>query len=256
MQSLPIWFIVIGIVFVGIPLMLLALFIIRVVRKSIVKPSKETVDQQKRTMLSKIKSAQQKLIKWEPALIECISNRTDYNFVKGIYQKYNGYILSSEDERIIAFRRIDHGLSIDSKITAATSNKLFYFEASPKGFTITINGQYLGNVDTEGGIHDAKGNVLGKMYRKQSVTSGYLVELNGKDTALIAKNSDSRRFVKNPLHQPHSNSPITGPVFWEKEVLTRDTMIKTAENVTPTEYEWLLALTIYEIVSFGIDFTQ
>ncbi len=256
MDSISFWFKLIGFIVVGVPIGLIIFFLIRIVKKSIVKPDEQTVKDQRSIMLAKVKQKQPKLALWPSGQVDKISNNIDYNYSTGVYRKFNGYIFSSDNERLIAFRRIDHGLSIDSKIMAATNTQIFYFEAKPSETLLYIDGKPFGRLKANGVIHDKDDTPLGHIDRDQTPSSIYSLVMNGTELALIAKNSDRRSFVKNQFHSTHSISGSEKALLWENDPELRDSMVKPLRGATTNENNWMLALTILELVTFGIDFTK
>jgi hypothetical protein len=256
MNDISFWFKLIGFTIVGIPIVIIIIVMIRVIKKSTQKPDANTVKQQRSQMFAKIKQKQASLIPWQANLIGKISNKTDYSFVKGIYQKFNGYILSSNSERLIAFRRIDHGLSIDTKITAATSDQIFYFVTDSEETLIYINGKALGRLKTNGRILNKTDVEIGQINRNATAAPVYNLIMNGTELALIVKNTDRRSFVKNPFHDIHSISGIEKAAIWQKDPNFLNSMVHPIREGTALENDWILALTILELVTFGIDFTR
>ncbi len=256
MDSISFWFKLIGFIVIGIPIGLIVFFIIRTIKKSVVKPDEKTVKNQQSSMLTKLKQKQSNLTTWSSGQLVEISNNTDYNYSTGVYQKFNGYIFSSNNERLIAFRRIDHGLSIDSKIMAATSAQIFYFEANPTETILYINEKLQGYLKNNGILLDKNGTKLGQINRDQTPSSAYSLIMNGTKVALIAKNSDRRNLVKNQFHKAHSISGSEKALLWDKDPEFNNSMVKLLRGTTTNENDWILALIILELVTFGIDFTQ
>lgn len=244
--------------FVVIPLGGFAFLMYYIIKKSSDKKSPEFLLKQKNEMFKKVLETKTKLVPWKKEYLVQFSNDFNFNFLKGFARKFNGIIKNSDGENIIAFRRLDRGMHNDSRIVATTSEKTFYFEEKSKTnyISIFINNQFFGKIINRNLLYNDKEDRIGKISRNITNKGIYEVVFNTKIIAEIIKNSDRRMFTKNPFYDRHSSFSTDKTPYFQKNPTIENSLVFVNDNLSDYEYDWVLALGIYECVYYGIDFTE
>lgn len=255
---MKLFFIVLTIIFFVLPVVGIILLIRYVIKKSSANQPPHVLAKEKQQLIEKVNKTRKKLKSWQPEYLIQISNEIDYNYSKGFTRKFNGIIKSSNSDKIIAFRRLDRGLDINSKIMAVTSDTSFYFEVTPKPnlVKIFVNDQYLGKIENHLSIFNADGIVLGYINRKKTTSGIYDVVFNEITLAQLIKNSDRRMFLKNPFHNSSGRLGPNNPMFIQNDVKIENSLVNVTTELNDYEYRWILALAIFECIYYGIDFNQ
>lgn len=229
--------------FIILPGVILFFLIRFFIKKSSPNQSTEVLKSRKDNMLEKINKSKKKLVPWQAEHLGKISNKISYNYVRGFARTFNGSVNSSDNELIFVFRRVDRGMSIDTKIMAATSHLNFYFEISAAINKIYINDIHFGTIKNNTTIINASGIPFGTMDRDQSQAAIYSIKAKYYTIAKVIKNSDRRAFYKET-----SNS------FVEQDVIYNNSLVNPVRELNDEEYKWVLAIAIFESVFYGIDF--
>lgn len=242
--------------FVILPIIGMVFLIRYVIKKSSSKQPPQVLANEKQELIAKTRSKKSELVQWQPAMLEKISNNIDYNYSKGITRKFNGFIKTLQNEPIIAFRKIDRGaMDFTSRIMAITSAHELYFNQSNQEITIEVNGAYLGKMVNKAHILDQNNQPIGSFTRNESQANYYTVTLYNQELAYVVKNSDRRTLVKNPFHKAHAESSYQKEVYFEQDVSYAN-LLKLNRQPNDKEYQWILAIVVYEAIFYGIDFTR
>ena len=243
------FFLVILILVVGVALLLRV-----VIKKSRSEQPAHILAKEKAELISKARSTKQNLNKWQSDDIVKISNNLDYNFSKGFTRKFNGYIKTFNNDRIISFRRIDRGaMNLTSRIMAVTSDHEIYFDLSNNEVSIEFNGSYLGKIVHNIILIDNTNQKIGSFNRNQSGLDYYIVRINDENLAYVVKNSDRRTFIKNQFHKFYPTNILEAPLVWKQDV-KHSTLMKFYKKPNEKEYNWILAIVAYEAIYYGIEF--
>ena len=256
METIGTIFGILSFLFIAIPVIGIVLLLRYVIKKSRSEQPDHVLAKEKKELISKARSKKKNLTKWHSDDIENISNNLDFNFSKGFTRKFNGYIKTLDSERIVSFRKIDRGaLNLTSRILAVTSDFEIYYGQSKNEILIEFNGSYLGKIVNNTNLINDANQSIGSFNRNQSTSGFYVVQFNNEKLAYVVKNSDRRTFVRNPFHDFHSENPIEKEIVWERDVKYSNLM-KLYRKPNEKEYNWILAIVIYEAIYYGIDFTQ
>lgn len=246
-------FTLVVIMFSAIFLGITVLFIRLVINKSKSRNDPEFLQKQKDGMLSKINKSKNKLIPWNKKYLKEFSNKINYNYSKGFAKRFNGTVTSNEGEPILTFRRIDRGFSVDSKIMATTSADNFYLVVSPKENKIYINDIYFGKIVNNSTLINASDIPFGTMNRDKTQSGIYSIKTQNDILAKVIKNSDRRMFLQDPINRL-SDNPVEQYMFEEQDVSYHNSLIHPLRELNDEEYKWVLAIAIFELVYYGIDF--
>ncbi|MDC7999911.1 hypothetical protein POV26_02580 [Aequorivita todarodis] len=254
METFQILLLIFLILFISIPIIGIVFFVKYVIKKSSSEQSIQLLDREKKELILKARSQRKNLIDWESKSIEKISNNLDYNFKKGFTRKFNGYIKTLNDERIISFRRIDRGASnATSRIIAVTSDFEIYYDHSGSETLIKYNGSYLGKIVNQTNLVDMDNKNIGSINRNQNSLSSYIVKIQGQEIAYVVKNTDRRNFVRNRLYDFPAVNPYEKDIVRKREVVYAD-LLKLLREPNENEYKWITSIVIYEVIFYGIDF--
>ena len=231
--------------------------VIRVIRKSLRKKTNEEHLKDRKDMLDALNLAKAKLVDWESDHLSEISNYLDYTFKKLTSRYFNGFIKGTDNSYLLAFRRLDHGLRTDSRIMVASSKFMIYFEYVGNENRIYYNDRYIGKLVNNMFLYNDRGRKVGGITRFSKKSSPtYQIQHNGRLLAQVFKNSDQREMVSNPFHEHHSSSPIEKPAFIQKNVEKFGKMVQVERQLSDEEYQLVLALVLFEIVYYSLDFTM
>ena len=231
-------------------------FIRWIILKSTKKLTPEEQEDEKSKKRAKLIESSKKLIPWKPEYISKISNNLEYHYIKGFSQKFNGFIKSKSDEKLIVYRRTDRGMKVNSRIMAATSAFEVYYELNERINKIYFNDKYFGQIEDNKVLKNAKGEIIGAITRDQNRASSYSLIINGKSIADIVKNSDRRTFVKNRFYDSDYRISDFNPLYTEREVQPEINIPNVKEDMEQEEYNWVLSVSIFEVVYYGLDFTM
>lgn len=244
------------IIFIVIPFTGVALLIIYVIKKAKAKKSNEFLNNEKNEMFLKVRSNKNNLKNWQSTDAENISNFLEFNYLKGISRKFNGYIKSLNNERLISFRRIDRGaLKVTTRIVAISSNFEIHYEQVEDELLIEFDGIYFGKIVNNNNIIDQNGKTIGSFNRNQNAADNYIVQINGSNLAFVVKNSDRRTFIKNPFYEFNPAHSYEKELLWNRDI-DYSNLMKFYRQSQGNEYNWILAIVIFEAVNYGINFTQ
>ncbi|NRR93339.1 hypothetical protein HSX10_17330 [Winogradskyella undariae] len=256
METIATIFGILSFLFIAIPVVGIVLLLRYVIKKSRSEQPTHVLIKEKKELILKARSKKKNLIKWQSDDVEKISNNLDFNFSKGFTRKFNGYIKTLDNERIISFRKIDRGaFNLTSRILAVTSDYEIYYDQLDNEILIEFNGSYIGKIVNNTNLIDDTNQNIGSFNRNNSTSDFYVVQLNNEKLAYVVKNSDRRTFVRNPFHDFHPESSIQKDTVWERDVKYSNLM-KLYRKPNEKEYNWILAIVIYEAIYYGIDFTQ
>lgn len=242
--------------FIAIPIVGIVLLLRYVIKKSRSEQPVKILENEKKELIAKARSKKKNLIKWESTYIEKISNYFEYNYSKSLTRKFNGYIKTLDNDPIISFRRIDRGaLNFTSRIIAVTSDFEIYYNQAGNEISIEFEGKYLGKIINNSYLIDDRNQKIGSFNRNQSSSDFYIVEIHNEELAFVVKNSDRRTFIKNPFYNFNPKRPIEEGTVWERDVKYSNLM-KLYRTPNQNEYNWITAITVYEAIHYGIDFTQ
>lgn len=256
MEIFAIIIIILTVLGFAIPFVGIILFIRYIIKKSKADQPAHVLKKEQDEMAIKVRSKQKKLIDWKPQYLEQISNLVDYNYRKGFTRRFNGYIKTLNGEKLIAFRRLDRGnFKTTSKIIALTKDFEITFSQKQDEVSIHFNSQYQGKLINGSTILNDRNEPIGKLKGRDNDERHYIIELSNEPLAYVIKNSDRRLFLRNPFYDFHpSNALEVEP--WEDNEVSITKMLKLYRELNDTEYNWILALVVYEVIYYGIDFTQ
>ena len=256
METIGIIFIILTVLGFTIPIIGIVLFIRYIIKKSKSDQPAHVLKKEQDEMVLKVRSKQKNLVEWKSEYLENISNLVDFNYRKGFTRRFNGYIKTLDGEKLIAFRRLDRGnFKTTSKIIALTKDFEIAFSQKQEEVSIHFNSQYLGKLVNRNTILNDKNERIGKLKGRDNNERHYIIEMNNEKLAYVIKNSDRRLFLRNPFYdfQP-TNILEVEP--WEDNEVSITKMLKLYRELNEQEYNWILALVVYEVIYYGIDFTQ
>lgn len=255
MDIFGVFFTILTIIFVVIPVVGVILMIRYVIKKSKADQPKHVLEKEKNELITKARSKKGNLKDWERKDLERLSNDLDFNYSKGFTMRFNGYVKSLDGDKLISFRRLDRGnFNTTTKIIAISNNFEIYFSQKQNEVSVFFDSEYLGKFINDT-IFDHNQKPIGKLNRNLTNDVYYIIELDKDKLAYVIKNTERRTFLKNPFFEYRPTSALEVDPFDENEVFIHNTL-KLYRVLNDYEYNWILALAIYEIVYYGIDFTR
>ena len=234
------------------------MFIFYIIKKSNTNQPLSVLNNETKELFIKANENKSRLIDWQITDLEKISNTVDYNYIKGITRKFNGFIHTLEAEKLISFRRIDRGWlnKVTTRICAISSHSEFYFDQVNDELLIQVNGKYIGKMINKSYLFNLDNQQIGTIDREQVDSPIYTVQLHQEKVAQIAKNTDRRILISNPSYvSPGERRRFN---FEKSPVVQQEVknykMVKLLKNLNEEETRWIAALTIYETINYGIDY--
>ncbi len=152
---------------------------------------------------------------------------------------------------------IDRGLHRDCTIVANTSTSRFILYGSKTELKINIDGQYLGSIFNDRIIKDSNVNTIGKITHQKNEFGTFTLYMNDSSVAEITENTERRsRLFHRGAPEIHEIALPDYESTYDREVEYHDSMVTLLREPTELESQWILGFTIYNLVYFGIDFTQ
>lgn len=184
-----------------------------------------------------------------------LSNKLDFDYSKFFTGKFNGYINSLEGDKLIAFRRLDRGyLSKVSRIVAIGSDFEIFLSRKQNEVSIYFDRVYIGKL-IHNNMVDQNNKTIGKLNRNQNDKPYYEIRFNEEKLAYVTKNTERRTKLTNRLFDQYRSAPYNREPFHDNPVSISN-MVKLCREPNDYEYQWILALAIYEIVYYRIDFNR
>lgn len=235
----------------------IALLIRYVIKKGKANQPTHVLEKEKNELFYKARAKKGNLIPWKSEHLDQISNNLDFNYVQGITRKFNGYIKTLQGERLLAFRRIDRGNMVYTSRFIALSNDFeLYFSQQQEDVEIHLNSEYYGKILNQHKIVDRHDQVIGSFDRNQTREPFYAVHIDNKHCADIVKNSERRNIIPNRLPNSIRESHLYGhDVAHSNDTITHE-LVGLNGELNSKEYTWVLVLTLYEAIFYGIDFTN
>lgn len=256
METIGIIFIILTILGFTVPFVGIILFIRYIIKKSKADQPVHVLKKEQNEMVVKVRSKQNNLVDWKPEYLEKMSNLVDYNYRKGFTRRFNGYIKTLEGEKLIAFRRLDRGnFKTTSQIIALTKDFEITFSQKQDDVSIHFNSQYLGKLVNRDTILNDKNEPIGKLKGRDNDERHYIIEFKNEPLAYVIKNSDRRLFLRNPFYDFNPTN-ILEVEPWEDNEVSITKILKLYRELNDVEYNWILALVVYVVIYYGIDFTQ
>lgn len=139
-----------------------AFIIYYIIRKSVKKPSVETISNEIEGMVNRAKAKTVELAAWGNHKSTDLSLNTIYSWKKLITRTANGTLLSDDGKPIVYYERIERGFGSDGHAVAYTTDFNFYFETFFNGsIKLSFNGKPLGFITEMGEIVNAGGQKIG-----------------------------------------------------------------------------------------------
>ncbi|GAA5085905.1 hypothetical protein GCM10023210_07170 [Chryseobacterium ginsengisoli] len=201
-------------------------------------------------MEGKVHQMKMSLVPWNGHTINDITNDLDYNSLKWFPSKLTGYIISPNNENLIAFQRIEAN---DCRILAESTEFKIFMEYNYPELTVDFNGIYLGKIVNFMQILDHDGYLIGHLDRNNPSDS-YTVTFNSGREIKIRKSRDNKGYKRK-------NSMITRrrgklePLTVKTEQYTPYSLINVRyHDLDFEELKWIAAIAVFESVNYSYTF--
>lgn len=238
-------------VFVGA----IVFLIVRVYKKSTEKKSDSFLADEKVAMYTKLAPMQKKLLPWNVEFLKLLSNKMDFNFVKTTHRGFNGFINTADNEKVMAFRLIDRGLQRNCRIAGCTSSRVYFVEADMEQMNFEVNMKSLGSANSKNELLSANGEKWGQI---RVGKNGSIALFHHEEyIASVKQNTERRTILLNPFSDyRYTGGSLESVIVWENEVEYDNEMVHLERELTDEESSWLMCITLFNLVFYGIDFTQ
>lgn len=246
-----IWiFVIFGLLFVSAVLGI-SYFMYKIFKKATTPKSAAFIAEEKEAMAAKVERMKASLSPWENFSYKDITSAMTFKSVKGSTNKLTGKIHAPNQEAIIAFDRVERGLTAKGYLFASSSSFDLYFAINQRHFQIKFNNEYLGEVLTSGDILNRDKKRIGHAKHPLKVSGSigpldfrkggkqFPLEMNGRKLATINV---------SPNYTKMSGSSI-GLVFNENN--WGQPILEMHDEPDGEEEKWLIALAILETAFHG-----
>ena len=225
--------------------------IYRVIKKSVTPKTPEYIANEQKEMRDRISAKKADLETWEGKSYKDVTSAMQYQRKKTTTNYLKGIVYSPDRKPIVAFDRVERGLTAKGYMYASTKQDDLFFEFDDCYFKFFFNGDLLGEVKCSGEIFDSHGKAIGKakhptkvsfnisMFRFRSGDNKFPLQLNGKHLANIW-------VAPNYGEQGSTNLEL---IFNENQ--WGQPIIELLEEPSPEEEKWLLSFAIFEIAFHG-----
>lgn len=208
-------------------------------------------EKERHQMEGKVNIMKNSLVSWGGHTINDITNDLDYNYVKWFPSKLTGYIISPNNENLIAFQRIEAN---DCRILAESTEFKMFFEYTYPELTIDFNGIYLGKIVNFMQILDHDGYLIGHLDRNNPSDS-YTVTFNSGREIKIKKSRDNKGHKRNPAFRFEKDRRKNKPLTIKIPQYTPYSLINTRyHDLDFEEMKWVAAIAIFESVNYSFTF--
>ncbi|MFC3158921.1 hypothetical protein SAMN05443633_10797 [Chryseobacterium arachidis] len=207
-------------------------------------------EKERMKMEGKVNETKMSLVPWNGHTINDITNDLDYNALKWFPSKLTGYIISPNNENLIAFQRIEAN---DCRILAESTEFKIFLDYTYPELTVDFNGIYLGKIVNFMQIQDQDGYLIGHLDRNNP-TDSYTVTFNSGKEIKIRKSRDNKGFKRNnSMRRNLSGHPA--PLTVKTEQYTPYSLINVrSHDLDSEELKWVAAIAIFESVNYSYTF--
>lgn len=229
-----------------------------IIKNSLQKKTPEFLHNEKIEMENKVLDLKKELQTNHLFSVDEITNDIKYSYSKAMSNKLSGHIYSKNGLPIIAFQRIDRGIYTNSRIIASATDFKIYFEYKNNENLVFFNDEYLGKIINNTTIVNATHQPLGRFNRNNiNNENRFAIELNGKPIALLFKNSDRKNYIVNPRFR-RVGDPVESRRHMKnyRETPPVVSLVNLTTQANEIELKWITALSVFESIYFGFDFTS
>lgn len=247
MRTLFLIFLFVALIVMAIP----AVFMYKIIRKSLRKPDAAGLLNEKEQMKAWLYAKRNLLQPWNNKSISLINNNLQYFKKKWTTRQAEGIMNTFDNMPLIAFKFIERGMTEDGHLYAVSSSFDLYVRYVPEVKEFCINGKLLGKQNRSGLIADPQGNVIGKASRYDG--KGYDIIIGNKKLAHITKAKNLDNLHRNPFYKPHKPKTGRNVPHYNTEIVTRYNTVQLADNaLTEEEKQWVIALGLFESIYHSI----
>ena len=226
-------------------------FIYRIIKKSVTPKTDDYIQNEKKEMEARVQAQIAELEPMNGLDYNAVTSAMQYTYKKTTSVYIKGKVFSPERKPIIAFDRVERGLTGAGYLIAASSSFSLWIDFDDRYMKYTLNGELLGEVLPSGDLVNANGEKIGSAYHPTKVSfyvanftfrSGdnfFPLALNGRTLAniYVAPNYGAEN--------PASMEVIFNQNQWGLPIL------HLLEKPTEEEERWLMALAVTEIALHG-----
>lgn len=208
------------------------------------------LENERQRMEAKVNQLKLSLVPWNNHTINDITNDLDYNSLRWFPSKLTGYIISPNNENLIAFQRIEAN---DCRILAESTEFKIFMEYTYPELTVDFNGIYLGKIVNFAQILDQDDYLIGQLDRN-NISDSYTVKFNSGKEIKIRKSRDNKGFKRNNSRKRDRRGNL-GPLTTKTEQYTPYSLIdEKPHDFDFEELKWIAAIDVFESVNYSYTF--
>ncbi|WP_298520366.1 hypothetical protein [uncultured Kordia sp.] len=212
-----------------------------VLKKSKDVKTQEFLENERTELRQNLLKKRKKLLSYKAELYLQITDAMTFTRTTAVTnEKISGLLYNKQQKPIIAFERVERSMNTTGQLIAMTKKQEFVYEFQGMHIKLFCDDILLGTWDKSGILYDANKKRFGQFKRTAATTDTQF--------PLILNNRQIASIKKAPLYDGITSSSVT-QVFDE---LNFGASLLTLDDIpNPTEENWLLALTIFEITFYG-----
>jgi len=267
-------FVIFFTIFIVLMFVVPIILIILVITKGLKSRNNHELKTEKEQMIQKVQGMVKNLSPWNNRELSEIINHLNYISSRIIFSKLKGYLMTFNNEHIIAFQRIEKVSGSDVQIVAQSTDFRIFYQLKNFEISIEYNDSYIGKIVNFKHILNSNGEIIALLdridpaFRFEFISNGNLIPFgNQKEQrsyelhfptgkkVVLNKSFNKKPFEKNPFYKPrgfkasHQKVPVLS-----REKYQAYSIINEPIRLDSEEHKWAMILAIYECIYYSYDF--
>lgn len=249
------------------------ILIVLVITKGLKKRTNDELQIEKEQMIQKVQEMGKNLSPWNNRKLSEIINHLNYLSSRVIFSKLTGYLMTYNNEHIIAFQRIEQLNGSDTQIIAQSTDFRIYYQLKNSEINIEYNDSYLGKIINFQSIINSNGETIALLNRKdpafrlEFISNGNLIPIGNKNeqksysvkfssgkTLVLNKSFNNKAFQKNPFYRKNPITSYQKNITHTRQQYQSYPIIQNEIYLDSEEHKWAMILAIYECIYYSYDF--
>lgn len=250
-----------------------SVLIIFVITKGLKSTNNHELKTEKEQMIQKVQDMGKNLSPWNNRKLSEIINHLNYISSRVILSKLTGYLMTYNNEHIIAFQRIEQVNGSDAQIVAQSTDFRIHYQLKNFEIDIEYNGSYIGKVVNFHRILNSNGETIALLNRKdpafrfEVISNGNLIPIGNKHeqrsysvkfssgkTLVLNKSFNNKSFQKNPFYRKNPITSYQKNITHTRQQYQSYPIINDEIYLDSEEHKWAMILAIYECIYYSYDF--
>jgi len=249
------------------------ILIILVITKGLKSRNNHELKTEKEQMIQKVQSMVKNLSPWNNRELSEIINHLNYFNSRIILSKLTGYLMTYNNEHIIAFQRIEQVNGSDAQIVAQSTDFRIFYQLKNFEISIEYNDSYIGKILNFKHILNSNGEIIALLdridpaFRFEFISNGNLIPIGNKHeqrsysvnfssgkTLVLNKSFNNKAFQKNPFYRKNPITSYQKNITHTRQQYQSYPIINDEIYLDSEEHKWAMILAIYECIYYSYDF--